>query len=116
VKAAWVSVDGGRGREFVAYGCDDSLTSEPISDADILPIQLAPDSKESSEAWSCDCQWYFKATEYGIVLARPGEKNGMICLKRSWRFVEAFLDAPRKDTRKKPTAGNGGATTPEDQE
>lgn len=88
----WVCQDMRRGRVFAAFNCD-RLTTEPISDADIIPVELKAGRREESEAWSAGCDWYFVATEVGIILARPGERAGVICLKRSWRFIEAFVQA-----------------------
>jgi hypothetical protein len=96
----WVSHDAGPGRYFVVYN-DNDLTDEMISDKDIQPIQVNPANRESAEAWSADLDWYFKVTEAGIILARPGAKEGVICLKRSWRFIEAFIEAPHPARRQK---------------
>lgn len=86
----WVCQDVQRSRYFVAFNCD-RLTNEPISGADILPITLKNGSREESETWSAGCGWYFVATEAGIILGRVGKTDGIICRKRSWRFLEAFI-------------------------
>ena len=100
--SAWVCHDAGPERNFVAFDCD-QLSDESISDLDIRPIRVDKSSKEASETWSSGCAWYFSAREYGIVLARPGAETGVICLKRSWRFLEAFIEAPIGKARKAGT-------------
>jgi hypothetical protein len=89
----WVCHDAPKGRTFAAFNCG-RLTDEPITDADILPIHLVKNSNEANETWSSGLDWYFKNTDAGIILARPGADTGLICLKKSWKFLEAFLDAP----------------------
>ena len=76
------------------------LTGEHISDADIVPIRLRKGTKEESGAWSAGCAWYFVVTEAGIILAQPHVDTGVLCLKKSWRFIEAFLEAPLRRGRK----------------
>ena len=89
----WICQDMPRGREFVAFNCE-TLSDEPITDADIRPCTVLPDSIEASQTWSAGCLWYFINTDAGIVLAQPGESRAVVCLKRSWAFLEAFIEAP----------------------
>ncbi len=91
--ADWICQDMPRGREFVAFGCY-ALSDEAITDADILPCIVGAHSTEASQAWSANCFWYFRNTEAGIVLAQPGKSKAVICLKKSWKFIEAFMEAP----------------------
>src|SRR4051794_6251615 len=93
-------------RDFVLYN-DQSLSDEPLSDNDINPIDLTNAPEEiaqnikwcASSAWSSNCDWYFIIMPTGIALLNVFTHTGMFCSKLSFRFVEAFLDAPWRRKR-----------------
>jgi hypothetical protein len=96
----WICHDAGPGKTFAAFNCP-ALGDETISDADLQAVMINRSSREASEAWSANCDWYFVVVEAGIVLARPGDDHGVMCLKKTWKFLEAFIDAPFSGGRKR---------------
>jgi len=92
---AWVCHDAGAGRIFAVFN-DGRWTDELIDDSDIVPVALPRNNRYAAMAWSAGCDWYFVVTDAGIVLARPGVQQGVMCQKKSWRFVAAFVEAPQR--------------------
>lgn len=96
----------GRDRDFVLYGSGRSelLSDETITGLDIVAM-VATDTQENrrhrSEAWSSDVDWYFVVMPTGIALINVATNRGLFCRKRSWRFIEAFVDLPRRPKRKR---------------
>ena len=91
----WVCQDGGHGRTFATFGFD-TLTDEPISDADFSNCAVQANNPCASAAWSAGVDWYFVVLEEGIFMAQPGSKTGLLCAKKSWRLIEEFLAAPKR--------------------
>lgn len=96
----WISQDGGRGREFVVFCDDDHWTDEPISDADFEHWKGGAFNDMASMAWSANADYYFVCLPAGVLIIPVGSDTGMLCRKKSWRLIEAFLDAPRAKRRK----------------
>ena len=96
----WICQDAGPGRVFAVFNAW-VLSTDPVSDIDISPCQVPRRTRYAAEAWSAGCDWYFVVTPLGIVLARPGDTEGRICRKLSWRFITAFIEAPAPRKRAK---------------
>ncbi len=46
-------------------------------------------------AWSSDVRWFFVVLESGIALINVASNRGIFCGKKSWRFIEAYLQRAR---------------------
>lgn len=79
---------------FVVFN-DQPLTFEPITDADIKTIEVRPGSKCASKAWSCNAVWFFVIRHHDIILINVHTNKGFLCRKKSARFIETFLEAPK---------------------
>lgn len=104
---AWVSQHDVHGdRNFVLYnlGLHDTLTADPVDDGDLVPISVKAGSKYASETWSCGINWYFMVIPTGIALLSVHTNRGFFCTKRSWRFIELFIEAPPPRKNKKSPA------------
>lgn len=87
-------------RCFIVFNDTPDLTMEQICDSDIREVRWAAGSNRFADcAWSSDCSWYFIIVEAGIFLFHL-DGTGRFCRKRSAKFIEAFLDAPRAVRRK----------------
>ena len=96
----WAVADVG-GRSFLLYNAreDYPFTSEPIVDGDLEKIAIQPGSRFASETWSCGYEYYFIVCPEGIMLLNVSSNEGFLCKKKSIKFIEMFLDAPRKPSK-----------------
>lgn len=86
--------DAGR-RSFIVFGAT-PLPDEPIADEDISAATVGVDvlRRFRSAAWSSNVDWYFIIREADILLFSVKDAiNGLVCRKKSWRFIEAFCDS-----------------------
>jgi hypothetical protein len=83
------------GKSFVLYN-NQPLSDEPVSDEDIFYCTAHGEKmkKAQSEAWSANAQWFFVILDAGIILVNAATMRGVLCRKKSFRFIEAYLDAP----------------------
>jgi hypothetical protein len=86
------------GRSFLLYNAreDYPFTSETIENEDLERIAIQPGSRFASETWSCGYEYYFIVCDAGIMLLNVFSNDGFLCKKKSIKFIEMFLDAPRK--------------------
>lgn len=87
------------GRDFVLFNADVRLSDEQVSDLDIVPINPPMNLllKEcASASWSAGCDWCFICSSGGILLLNVLNDTGMFCRKPSYKFIEAFIDAPTR--------------------
>jgi hypothetical protein len=97
----WMFYDVPWSKQFALFNCDE-LTCEPVTDADIVPVKLDnPNNPAASAAWSANAAWYFVVVDDGILLMAVGADTGVKCLKKSFKFIEAFVDAPVKMKKRK---------------
>lgn len=82
-------------KDFVVFN-DGPLSFEPITDADIQEVEVRPGSRCASQAWSCDCEWYFVIRHHDILLLNVYTNKGFRCVKKSAMFIKVFLDVPIK--------------------
>lgn len=83
---------------FVVFN-DQPLSFEPISDGDIKDVEVKPGSKCESKAWSCNAVWYFVIRHNDIICVNVHTRKGLLCRKKSARFIEAFIqwsEGPKK--------------------
>lgn len=82
------------GKSFVLYN-DQELSDEPVTDQDMVYCEATSEEmkKARSEAWSSGCFWFFVVLNEGIALINVGTNRGVFCRKKSWKFIEAYLDA-----------------------
>jgi hypothetical protein len=90
----FMSVDGKR--DFLVFNGGEMLNDEPITNADIEFGIVKNIDKLKSEAWSCDCRWFFIIESNSIVLVNVFEEMIVRCKKKSKRFFEMYLDANRQ--------------------
>lgn len=83
----------GGGKDFALFN-DGPLSSEPFSDEDLVPIDIPRGSPLSSWTWSCNAAWFFVIMDAGIALLNVYSNKGILCRKKTYRFVEAFADTP----------------------
>jgi hypothetical protein len=79
-------------RSFVLYN-DQPLSDESVTDEDMVYCEARGEEmkRARSEAWSSGCWWYFVVLESGIILMNVDTNRGVLCRKKSWKFIEAFL-------------------------
>lgn len=90
----------GGNREFAFFN-DGDLTMEPIKYEDLQEVKVSSQLL-SSFCWSSNVSFYFILLDVGLLLVHAPSGSGVLCMKKSAKFVEAFLDAPyskRKRTR-----------------
>lgn len=80
---------------FVVFN-DQPLTFEPVTDADVKPVEVKPGSKCASKAWSCNAVWFFVVRHRDIILINVHTNRGFLCRKKSAAFIEAFLQWPKR--------------------
>lgn len=94
----------GNGKSFPVFNLpDEPLTLEPVTDADMVFDVEAKgnEMKEArSQAWSCNSCWYFVVFDNGILLMSVESNRGILCKKRSYKFIEAYCDSPVSFDRK----------------
>lgn len=85
------------GKSFVLFN-DSRLSGEPVTDADLEFVNITGNAvlAAKSATWSSGAYWFFVVRENDIMLLNTGNAEGVLCRKKSWRFIEAFLDAPLK--------------------
>ena len=93
------------GKSFRVFNLpDEPLTDEPVTDVDMIfdveakgeEMQLA-----RSQAWSCGSLWFFVVFSTSIVLINVETGRGVLCKKKSYKFIEAYCDAPVNFDRKR---------------
>lgn len=80
-------------RPFLLFN-NQRLTMDPITDDDIAVIELSGLRQCKSAAWSANCEWFFVISNTAIFLLNVYNDKGYRCRKKSYRFIEAFLEAP----------------------
>ena len=82
------------GKSFVLFNSQ-PLTDEPIGDEDLSFCKAHGEEMKSarSAAWSSNCVWFFVVLSTGIALINVEKFSGVFCRKKSWKFIEAYLNA-----------------------
>ena len=89
----WIVLDK---EPFAVFNDDGTLTMEPIDASDLHPITKVGPSFCLSAAWSAGCYFCFIVMGDGIALLNVFSGKGFFCRKRSAKFIELFVDRPRK--------------------
>lgn len=73
-----------------------SLSDEPVSDEDLVRINVhGPEMYAARCAtWSAGASWFVVGLPDCLVFANAHTGSGVMCRKRSWKLIEAYLDAP----------------------
>lgn len=85
-------------KSFIVFN-DQPLSDEPITDSDmIFDVEARGEEVKAarSAAWSSNVLWYFIILTGGILLMNVETNHGILCRKRSWRFIESYLSHCRK--------------------
>jgi hypothetical protein len=80
-------------RSFVLFNAQ-PLSDEPVTDSDMAPVEAHGEEMNVARAaaWSSGVWWYFVILEAGILLMSVATHHGVICKKKSWKFIEGYLD------------------------
>ena len=81
-------------RSFIVFN-DQALSDEPLTDVDmVFDVRAKSEEMQAarSAAWSSNVRWYFVILEAGIILMSVDTDLGVLCRKKSWRFIESYLD------------------------
>lgn len=82
----------GGGKDFVIFNVAD-LSDDKVEDGDLAQVRSTQDSPYRSAAWSSGVEWYFVVSDEGIALFSVSTMAGYLCRKKTWRFIELFLDS-----------------------
>ena len=82
------------GKSFIVYNAQ-PLTDEPVTDEDMVYCEAHGEEmmRARSEAWSSGAWWYFVILDAGIILMSVDAHRGVLCKKKSYKFIEAYLNA-----------------------
>ena|GEM_PF-5431329 len=88
----WLFADTGK-RSFILFN-DSPLSDETVSDADMDYVDVTGEAVQAakSAAWSSNVYWFFIIREDDILLLNTGNPHSVRCRKKSWKFIEAFVD------------------------
>ena len=91
----FISVDSKK-KDFVVYNMTSfQLTDEEIISDDLIPLTFKEPTpviqQLKSEAWSCNCTWFFVMQEEGIYLFNVYDNNFWLCKKHSKQFIEMYF-------------------------
>jgi hypothetical protein len=88
----WIFQDVGT-RSFVLFN-DAPLSDEPITARDLELIKAdGPAIRAAKSAtWSANVYWFFIIRPDDILLLNTGSTQGVRCLKKSWKFIEEFVE------------------------
>lgn len=82
------------------------MNNKEVEPQDLIPLRykyMTDAIKQmKSEAWSCDCTWFFMLADEGIYLMNVYNEHFWLCTKHTYKFIELFIKAPSEfKTRKK---------------
>ena len=79
-------------KSFVLFNAGE-LSDEPVTDADMVHVTAHGDEMKAarSAAWSSGAWWYFFCLDAGLLLMSVDTHRGVLCKKKSYKFIEAFL-------------------------
>lgn len=82
------------GKSFVLFNSQ-PLSDEPVTDVDMCYCDAHGEEMKAarSAAWSSGCYWFFVVLATGIALINVERNSGVFCRKKSWKFIEAYLNA-----------------------
>ena len=80
-------------RSFAIFNVDE-LSDEPVTDADMIAVEAHGDEMNAarSATWSSNAWWYFVVLNDGIILMSVDTNRGVMCRKKSWKFIDAFVN------------------------
>lgn len=85
------------GKSFPVFNLpDEPLTMETVTDADmVFNVEAKGETMKiaRNQAWSCGSLWFFVVFDNGIVLINVETNKGILCKKKSYKFIEAYCDA-----------------------
>lgn len=87
------AVDGKK--DFIVYNINHyKLSNETINKGDLVELSIHNKDiqKLKSEAWSSNCKFFFVLQNEGIYLFNFRNNIVWLCKKRSFKFIEIYLD------------------------
>ncbi len=92
---------GSERKGFVVFN-DQEMSAEPILEGDLEGCWIpdAPNPARSA-AWSCDVDFYFIVRHSDILLFNVHSNRGLRCRKKSYKFIELFVDFTPLPKRKR---------------
>lgn len=96
----WIIQEAPSAHDFCVFHDPGNLSLEPVTDVELFPITLSPGLPFASWAWSANCEWYFIVYEDGIALLNIHTNSGVLCKKKTLRFIEAFSNWPTRKARR----------------
>ncbi len=77
---------------FVVFNAS-PLSDEAVTDEDMAPCEARglEMGAARSAAWSANVRWYFVILASGIILMNVASNCGILCRKKSYKFIEAYL-------------------------
>lgn len=89
----WFCAEGNRS-SFALFN-DVPLSDEPVTIEDLQIVETHGPDMEAARAatWSSDADWFFVILNDCIVLGNTKNTSGVICQKKSYRFIEFWDEA-----------------------
>jgi hypothetical protein len=93
----FISVDS-KQKDFIVLNGDEQLTDELITEEDIDFVEINNIGEIKSMAWSCNAKWTFVIQPDCIYLINTYDNLAVRCKKKSWQFIELYINANRQQT------------------
>lgn len=88
----FIYLTGDNKKDFIVFNSE-GLSTESVTPADIEFIDIPRNPEIDSMVWSSNCRFYFVCLPIGLALLSTKSREGVLCRKKSYRFIEMFLDA-----------------------
>jgi hypothetical protein len=84
-------------KSFIIFNAQ-ALSDDAITEEDMILVVAHGAEMEAarSAAWSSNIWRYFVILNAGIILMDVDTNRGILCRKRSWKFIDAFVDPRRR--------------------
>ncbi len=83
----------GAKKDFIVFNSE-ILTDDEITPEDIKIIHYACDPEVESIVWSSNCKFFFVVSDIGLALFSTNAHRGWLCRKKSFKFIELYLQSP----------------------
>ncbi len=83
----------GTKKDFIVFNSE-PLTDEEVAPEDIKTIDYFCSPQVESIVWSSNCKFFFVVSGIGLALFKLNSNKGWLCRKKSFKFIELFLQTP----------------------